>query len=352
MLDSNFPIIELNPKDSPEAWGVLHGEEQAKFIKELANIRLDLMLKKSPHLNKSWKNLAKIQNDQTFKFFPNQHQELIGISRGSGVSIEELIVLNNYTDFRDINPVKDQDEGCTSIGIKQDDILSGQTWDMHSTAKNYVCILRCKGRFISFSLVGCLGMMGANYEGLFIGVNNINTKDAKPGVVWPAFIRAALEKESFSQVLDLAKITPFTSGHNYLIADGLNFEHWEISPSRQALAGKIPKPENGVTYHTNHCLTPEMKEIEEQLSQSSTTHDRYDILKSKAKKIKSETDLISLLKDHENFPKSICGHYESGAQDPSMTCGGGVFNHKSKEFHLWRGCPVHDQNYKEYTLTI
>ena len=62
--------------------------------------------------------------------------------------------------------------------------VAGQTWDMHSSAKNYVCVLdiddpKSDRRSIVFSLVGCVGMMGYTSSGTTVGVNNINTESKK-----------------------------------------------------------------------------------------------------------------------------------------------------------------------------
>lgn len=349
MVDCQFPHIKYDPKQTPFEWGLYHGELQNEGIEELAEIRIKLMLQKSPHLTKVWKKHAINQARLTEEYFPNLYQEILGIVEGSKVDLEKIIVLNNYTDFRDI---KEQDEGCTSVGLKRKSAISGQTWDMHSSAKNFVCVIELPGEWITFSLVGCLGMMGANKNNFFIGVNNINTNDARPGVIWPAFVRNALNLSQIDSVLKNAKEIPFTSGHNYLLSDGKRFEHWEISPTKMASPSHIEKDKDGFIFHTNHCLSSEFKEIEEKVAQSSTTHDRYSILTKNKDSLQNKTDILDLLNSHEGFPKSICGHYESGAHDPSMTCGGGIFDHKTLEFYLWRGCKEYDSNFIDYTLRI
>jgi isopenicillin-N N-acyltransferase-like protein len=63
-------------------------------------------------------------------------------------------------------------------------------------------------------------------------------------------------------------------------------------------------------------------------------------------------DLNKIFKDHEGYPKSICSHFESGAQDPSMTCGGAVADYSENKYTLWRGCPEHDKNFMEYEFIL
>jgi len=128
--DQDFPIINYLPEDTPKQNGQKHGESFKDGIRELAKIRKDLLINKNPSLKDHLKELALEQFDESAKFDSNLTEELVGLSEGAGLPIEDIVLLNNYTDFRDIQLV---DEGCSTTQIKTDDIsLSGQTWDMHS----------------------------------------------------------------------------------------------------------------------------------------------------------------------------------------------------------------------------
>lgn len=347
MSDQGFPHIKYDPSLGPMEWGLSHGEEFKEGIKELIEIRKSLILQKSPHLKEKITPLAQEQYEISKSYDSDLMLEFDGICKGAQVSATDLIILNNYTDFRDINL---PDEGCTSVSVKREGMLSAQTWDMHSSAKKYVCTMELPGHFVTFSLVGCLGMMGVNQYGIFLGVNNINTQDARSGIIWSAFVRKILQQKNLDQGRALLQRTPFTSGHNYLLSDNEMAQHWEASPTRKAKASELTQ--DGLIFHTNHCLTPELCEIEETLSQNSTSKERFALIDKKGAKVQGHKDMIALLQDHEGYPKSLCGHFQSGAQDPSITCGGAAFDHQSKEFTLWRGCPKYDDFYKERTLTV
>ncbi len=348
--DCNFPHITYDESKRPISWGIGHGEEFRSQIHELAQIRRDLMLDKNPTLKKELDSLAKIQAEKTKEFYPKIYEEFEGILKGSNIGLTDLVILNNYTDFRDIQLT---DQGCTSAGIKREDILSGQTWDMHSSAKNYVCTIELPGQWIVYSLVGCLGMMGANKHSIFIGVNNINTKKAKSGVMWPAIVRSVLNSGQIQDAKDRLVQSHPTSGHNYLLSNGSQWENWEISPEFQLCSNKISDEDyNQAIFHTNHCLHKEAIAQEETISRNSTSFDRYDLMQNKISNIHTEADLIHTFQGHDNYPKSICGHFQSGVQDPSITCGGGVFNHKTKSFFVWRGCIHEDKNYIDRRLTL
>ena len=102
MIDCGFPIIEYERDKSPRAWGEMHGESYREAIRELFEIRLKLMREQNESLSADViTRLAAEQWDATKRFAPDLAEELEGICSGSGMSSEEIVVVNNYTDFRD-----------------------------------------------------------------------------------------------------------------------------------------------------------------------------------------------------------------------------------------------------------
>ena len=347
LSDCKFPIIDM--RDVKESdWGLEHGQRFKKEIKELSLIRRELMIKKNPKLEGDIDRLANEQLEVSKKYNPQLFHELENISKGSGVSLIDLVILNNYTDFRDIQL---NDEGCTTISCKDNMNQVGQTWDMHGSAANYICILIYPKKIL-FSLVGCLGMMGVNSQGLFLGVNNINTKNAKAALLWPMLVSDLLDKNSIDDMREGLNNAPVTSGHNYLIADKDLGEHWEISPTQRELVfNNVSGDGKKLVYHTNHCLSPELQREEDQISGNSTTFNRFEIMKEYNLEFKESKidDLYEILTSHKGYPKSICSHSMSSDTDPSMTCGGGLYDFNEKRFQVWRGCKK-TGNYIEHSF--
>ena len=351
-----FPIIDYKSGDTNYNWGIQHGESYRGAIKELAQIRRELMLAKNPKLISQLEKLAFEQLEYSRRFCAHVTEEIEGIARGSNLTITDLVILNNYTDFRDIIL---PDEGCSTVHLQtnEGEIFSGQTWDMHRSAKNYMCLINVPQNnnhqaSLVLTLVGCVGLMGVNTSNALIGVNNINTTNAKTGLIWPVLVRKVLESTTLSKMRETLLNAPVTSGHNYLISTPEGGEHLEITPTISQSVGKMNLNDVGSIFHTNHCLGLDICKIEDQKSMSSTTHNRYDLLKRKTTSVKTFEQFTNMLMDHDEFPKSICSHFENGAQDPSFTCGGGSSNLTTGEHLFWRGCKVHDNDYREYLFKI
>ena len=350
-MDCQFPLITLEANQTPRQHGLLQGEMHKAAINELVEIRTQLMLAKNPSLSKNLIPLAMEQWYVTKRFSTHLCEELEGIAEAANLSIPDLVILNNYTDFRDIEL---PEEGCSTIHTSHNKkVISGQTWDMHRSAKRFLSVIHVKSQGdkpeqLFLSLVGCSALMGMNTYGCLAGVNNINTKNAKTGLIWPVLIRKLLTQKNLPSMRSMLLEAPVTSGHNYLLSDDNEGEHWEVTPHISEQVGKIQTHQNGSIFHTNHCIGESIQRIEDRKSLSSTTLERYALLTKKSGTVTDFHSMIKLLQDHEGEPKSLCSHFESGTQDPSSTCGGGVYDITDGDVYLWRGCPIHDNNYISY----
>jgi isopenicillin-N N-acyltransferase-like protein len=332
----------------------MHGEQFRSEIAELAEIRLNLMREKNPSLTESRVNqLADQQWDVTSSYDNALGEELQGIVDGSKLSRAQITVLNNYTDFRDIQLADDQ--GCSVVYVNyQQTPVAGQTWDMHSSAKRYVSVIKINDEqgleSLVFSLVGCIGMMGFTRLGTTVQVNNINTDGAVAGAMWPAVVRKTLQFPEHKKMSNHLSTAPVTSGHNYLLASRERAEMWEVMPGLAECVDAKTGDEEGSLFHTNHCLGHNSTQRETTISQNSTTHVRFDLIKKKIPNVRTYADMYGLLNDHENYPKSICSNFQSNAQDPSVTCGGAIGNLKTGQVEMWRGDEVHDENFVKHAF--
>ncbi len=354
-MKSGFPVFRYDAHDSSLERGMKHGEHYRSQIAELAEIRLSLLSERRPDFSKELlMELADAQWKVTESYAPEVHQELEGIRVGADCSVFDIVVLNNYTDFRDI-PLPE--EGCSTVAVRSNkNIIMGYTWDMHGSARDYLLALEvpAKGDIpaqVVFSVVGCCGMSGANMAGAGVTINNLNTSGAKPSPMWPVVVRKLLEKRSVKEMANHLQNVQIGGGRAYLMADSTTAEIWEVSPNYKVLYESIDPDDRDKSqqiFHTNHCLTTELKSVEDSNSLSSTTHSRYALLDQLVPDVNSEADMRDLLGSHNGEPKSICSHYQSTSQDPSQTCGAGMIDFSSKKLSLWRGCLKSESGIQEH----
>lgn len=355
MIDAGFPII-FYPRQMPERdRGRSHGESYRQAIGELCQIRRDLMRRKNPGLTAAKiESLAAEQWLQTRNFDRGIADEMEGIAEGAKLSIDDLVILNNYTDFRDIQV---PEEGCSVVYVNRTSPIAAQTWDMHASAKNYVCCIQIQANDphdeqVIFSLVGCVGLMGYSRRGLAVGVNNINTSGARPGLIWPALIRKMLLQSNFSEMRHELVAANVTSGHTYLLASAREAEFWEVMPGLAEPISRVESPQTGHLFHTNHCLGSRARLRELPAAINSTTRIRYQLLEQKISAVSSMDEVYALLNDHENYPQAICSNYQSGDQDPSVTCGGAAGDLESGKVVMWRGDAMYDSNFVRHTFEL
>jgi isopenicillin-N N-acyltransferase-like protein len=282
----SIPVLRLEDP-SPRAVGEAHGEHFREQIGELYKIRVELTLGRTDFrgegevLEVARKHIP-IARDFDAQLF----EELEGVSAGSGLSLEQLVVLNHYTDLRDLSRAELDDGGCSVIYSPAG--VLGQTWDTHGSATDYTCVLDIgtnDERVAMFSITGCLGMTGLSARGLGITINNLNSIDARVGIVWPSLVRRCLRESSASSALALVEQAPLGSGHHYVIGDGDELYGIETSGTKKKVT---QQGGDQVHLHTNHCLDEELIPTATVLP-TSTTWKRLETLEEMTKDGAPET---------------------------------------------------------------
>jgi isopenicillin-N N-acyltransferase-like protein len=303
-------VFELDTARSPRDNGRAHGESFRGEIQSLAELRTYLTVKVGGFSGADEVMAAAKKHLPVLSYYDaGLFDELCGIADGANVTPEQIVVLNHYTDLRDLAKSGALDDDGCSVVLDRDSRVLAQTWDMHATAIPYVMMLRIPpdgdrpGAWL-LSLTGCLGMAGMNTAGVAIAINNLHSTDAVVGVVWSALVRKALYADTAVGARDSILISPVGSGHHYVVADDDHAYAIETSGQRRRViwAGQ---PSHYV--HTNHCLDPRISEAS-RVPESSTTYDRYDWLSASvaARPIESVHDAWERLGSEEGYPRSVC----------------------------------------------
>jgi isopenicillin-N N-acyltransferase-like protein len=293
-------VLELRGTD-PSAWGAQHGESFRDDIQEIADIRMELTLARTDLGSRAHVlALARHHLPLLERFDGALFAELNGIAKGAGLAPEEIVVVNHYTDLRDLG-LKDLSrlngdiDGCSAVFVApgQARILA-QTWDMHGTAEPFALLIKVqalpdgspvgnvspagipkRGSTVVFSITGCLGMTGLSSWGTALTINNLNSTDATVGVVWPALVRKALRQPSAAAMRELILQAPIGSGRHFIVADDKEVIGIETSGTKKKV---IREGASDPYFHTNHSVDDEMAATCRILP-GSTTLQRYATLR-------------------------------------------------------------------------
>lgn len=341
-----FYHLKLKGHD-PHSWGLQHGEELRQPIQELNEIRKGLL---NGYL-KGWTQEAISQlcldhANTLEKRYPRFYQECLGISKASGVSLEDLMALNAYTDLRDFSAGDNTrvEDGCSIVALKSSKAnYAAQTWDMHGSATPYMLLLEVEDPHPMhiLTVTGCLGLAGVNTHGLSVMINNMHCKEtSRSGLVWPGLVRLMLAQSNVQEAAQsLAQNIP-SSGHNYLLFDANNSVNIETTGLKWEQTGAIKNNDNAFLFHTNHYVGSLAKE-EIMERQSPTTHKRYKALQELCIKENAQTmDGASLRKElfiEGSVCKSICIPASSKDPHAGATCGGLEVDHLTRKATAFQG---------------
>lgn len=296
-------------------------------------------------------------------YAPDLMQELQGMADITGLSLAELVINNGFTDFIDVvygvgditqqaqTPQKVADN-CTAFLVPNERTANGgfygQTWDMHDTATPYVILIHGKPddapNFLTFTITGCVGMIGMNDAGISVGINNLMSTDGQIGVTWPFVIRKILQQDNLDDALDCLTSAKLAGAHNYMLldkhGDGYNVE-------AMSTAIHIDKLDSDAIAHTNHCLVDHTLQVERKRPPESqeTSEKRlnraYDIL-SAADDV-SVDDLMGLTRDDE----AICVRSKPPMHVES--CGAAIMRPATGDFWAVWGIPA-DNDYEHFSI--
>lgn len=318
---------------SPLELGRAHGESLKTKIKEIYEIRLNRCLTEPQFKTQEQVlTLAQAHLPILEAFDKDLYDELLGISEGSTLKPEDILLINHYTDLRDIGyptdstQVEEDSGGCSVVfSPSSEGNLFGQTWDIHGSAVDYVVLLDIKNKehhCVTFSIAGCFGMTGLSSTGVGVCINNLNSLDARVGIVWPALVRHALKQNSAKKAKDAILAAPLGSGHYYGIADTKDFFGIETSGTLKKV---VQSGTRKCQFHVNHCLDKELSKMS-RVREGSTTYAREEILnKSTASKPENLQELYALLAKVSYPPDKANMH-------KTATCGAFLMNLNSRQY--------------------
>ena len=340
-------LIDL--EGTPREMGRSHGELLADGARAMCEARIDLCLQVGAGLSRT--DLLALAGESLpifADFAPTAYAEFQGIAEGAGVSEEELLIGNGYTDFVDlVRRTGDAPSECTAFLVAAEASADGraymgQTWDMNGTAFPHVVAFRRRPAggpaSVTMTTTGCLSLVGVNESGIAIGNTNLVPHDARVGVMYLASIHEALAQTTFEAAVRVVTDAPRMSGHFYYVG-GPDGELMGIETTGEGHVTLTPN-DAGLFAHANHYTDPGLAAYVSQgeLTGDSPTREArmWELLQGT-----DALDAVSLAGILSDHTAPLCRHEKPGTD--VRTCSAAVICPQQRTIRMAKGYPCEEE---------
>ncbi len=248
-------------------------------------------------------------------------------------------------------------DGCTAFALLPEatsngHLLIGENWDWIPEVQGAVVRTPQTLSFTEAGIVG--GKIGLNAAGIGLTVNGLlSTDDNWSQPVAPFHVRChdILRADSLDEAARVITGVRRACSTNFMLAQPPNHAvDIEAAPGTSCSFG----PEHSALAHTNHFLEPDHLGVEEPASErrphSYTRLARMRAMLA-ARRPLSVDDVQSSLRDHDNFPDSVCRHLhpDDPPEEACVTVVSAVMDLNERTLWLSNGQPC-EHPYDAFTL--
>lgn len=305
---AKLTIINVTATE-PYERGLQYGE-QAKNHIETCLEYYKASFQKSGH---EWQRVQKCAMEfyrEVELAFPDQVDEVRGIAEGSGLSVEDIMVINSRYEISKFPKLPE----CTTGAVLPEATANRHTyalknWDFNIAVRNHIVFLLIRNDdfwLAGFTEAGQMIRDGANSNGIALCSNNLQSVEDHYGIGIPVTFmrRRILYSKSFEEAEAVLLGTKRTISNNILLIDGKNgiARDYEWYPS----GADVLEPENGVLTHANHFVKNPQRDALAGRPKNRDSRLRELIMQHHGN-VEVE-HLKQALRDHMYYPLSICGH--------------------------------------------
>jgi isopenicillin-N N-acyltransferase-like protein len=318
---------------------VVHSIENARLLLEGAYDELHL----------TWEG-ANIQGRKYMPFaqerYPQYVDEMIGIAEGAGVLFDDISTLNamEAVTMDALHLTK-----CTSIAVNEqhttdEHVLIGHNEDWLPEDEPDVFLVHAtpvdEPPFLAMTYGGLLPNIGFNAAGIAQCCDSIYANDSRIGIPRVVVSRAVLGATTLGDAIRCMLTPHRAAGYNHLLGhESGELYNVEVSAKRFA----ILYGEDGYVLHTNFLLDSQMQAIEDEPDELIETRVRYyrALRLLRSTQMHTTKTLQAILRDHANYPNSICNHAEYGQKhlDREKSINSMVMDLTAKVMHIAWGNP-------------
>jgi isopenicillin-N N-acyltransferase-like protein len=278
--------------------------------------------------------------------YPQYVEEMLGIAEGAGVSFDDVVVLNALEAVTGdaLHLTK-----CTSMAVNEQRTADGhvliahnEDWLPEDEADVFLVHATPNDEppFIAMTYGGLLPNVGFNAHGIAQCCDSVYPTDSRIGIPRVVVSRAVLAARTLGDAIHCAISPHRAAGYNHLIAhESGELYNVEVSARRFAILYGL----DGYIVHTNFYQDAQMQMIEYDPDELVGTRVRYFralrlLLGVQMHTVKS---LQAILRDHINYPNSICNHAEHDLDplDREKTINAIVMDLNARALHIAWGNP-------------
>ena len=346
MSDSRLPSVEV-----AGTWAEM-GEQVGRAFSKLIRGHIEAWLE---HVHKQTKASRQTILSAANTFAPpiKDHapflwEELLGISRGSGATVPEILLLQARAEVMRICRKRaapdNLDNECTLFAVcgnrvKNGGVLMGQNVDLMPFIREFTVVVRQRSEEKPAAIIctsaGLLGQNGINETGVGVCASFIDDPEGW-GDGMPRYLlsRLVLAEESTGNAVQAVFKPPRAASRNLLIADSSGDC---VDVELLAREAALLRTENNLLIHANHLEAPEFQGREEPNENSLLRRKRIQALFENAESLIDISDIQHLLRDHGNTPNSLCAHPFEGRNIETVAAV--IGNLTEKSFYVCKGPP-------------
>ena len=349
-MNTRYPEIEVS--GSCRQMGQQQGESARDQIRAYVAINLDRINKSVPISRDDAIAIGRDSIPFVEEYSPHLMEELRGMEEGSGVSLDELMMMQTRNQMSEAS-----DAGCTSFALARQatragKTLVGQNWDNDPALDPFTVVLTRRPddapATMTLTQAGLIAYMGLNDRGIGICMNTLPAPNRRVGVPHYFILRCIFETDGLDAAAAAVCRAHRAIPANLILATPEGPADFEITVDDLHILR-----DRGQLVHTNHCLHEDLSPINElfpELVQSHPRKARIEHLLDEGNRPVSMENIKRSLRDHDGYPKSICRHAND---DPTSGYWTSVFSiiieADAGRMHVTRGNPCEAQ-YETYTL--
>ena len=343
---------EIEVSGTPRELGRQIGEAARQEVRGFCDIALERVNKTVNISHDKAMGIARECTQLARDYSPDMVEELEGTAESSGVSLDQLMLLQVRNQF-----TNEPESGCTSFSLAAsattiNSALIGQNWDNDPELDQFNVVLKRrptgKPANMTITQAGLIAYVGVNNAGMGVCLNTLPAPSRPIGVPHYFTVRGIYEADSLEGAVQAVSRAARAVPANIMLSTPQGPFDLEVTIDDVHVLGTG----DPIVTHTNHCVHPDLVAINNdfpELIESQPRKQRIDSCIAASTGLDVEA-MQATLSDHDNYPRSICRHPNDDEGTGFWTSVFSVvIDATNAKMHLTRGTPC-NHPYEEYVL--